>query len=107
MKKSDYLKSLFSEKGMTMKSIALNLGMSQPLFSQKVNGIRVFKNEEIAKLLKLLDMSYEEVFLAKKTKTIHDNNEFIVVVDGQEYVFDNSLKNKITKYIKKMERSTL
>lgn len=105
MKKSEYIKGLIRSKGFKIKDMALKMGITQASLSNKINGHRIFKEKEIDTLLKILNMSYEEVFNVNEVKLI-DNNKVIVVVDNYKVavskpvaemlkrILDNELKKE-------------
>ena len=55
----DYLLSL---KGLKRKNIADNLGIAQTTLNKKIKGDIRITLEEIISIMKLLDMSFDEIF---------------------------------------------
>lgn len=51
------------EKGYTQPELAKLIGISTNAYCMKERGIREFRVREINMLLKLLDVTYEEIFL--------------------------------------------
>ena len=106
MKKSDYLKSLISFKNLKMKDVALQLGISSSALSLKINGHRPFKTVEVEVLLKILRMSYEEVFNPKQA-IITNENQIEVKINNKSYVLNKIFENKITQYVKRLEKEKI
>ena len=52
-------------RGYTQAELASLMGLSQQAYSKKERGDREFKIEEIRKLKKILNVSYEELFNEK------------------------------------------
>lgn len=61
--KYEKLMLVLESKGFTRKKLASILGVTYPAVIAKLSGKRAFKFEEVNKILKLLDMKYEELFL--------------------------------------------
>lgn len=99
MKQSDYIKSLINAKNLRMKDVALKLGIKPSSLSLKINGRRRFKDNEVKILLGLLQMSYEEVFMAKEIKII-ENDKKVISVDNTKYTVSEPTVNKILDIIK-------
>lgn len=55
------LKGRMVEKRISQQQAARALGIQQPTFSQKCNGVREFKVGEVQRLVKLLEIPDEEV----------------------------------------------
>ena len=49
--------------GLTQNDIAKALGMARATYCVKEQGKKEFTQKEVSKILKLLDMKYEEIFL--------------------------------------------
>lgn len=57
------LKGKIVEKYNTQSNFAKALGISSPSWTKRIRGIADFKCSEISKMIKLLDLTEEEVFL--------------------------------------------
>lgn len=101
MKKSDYIKSLFRDKKIKIKDVALKMGISPSTLSAKINGHRVFKEKEIQILLSALDMTYEKVFQQKEIKIIDDDKK-VITIDGQSFEISKDDANTIITKIKEV-----
>lgn len=55
------------EKGYTQIELAKKLGISTYAYNQKENGKTDFRMNEINMILELLECTYEEIFLYKKS----------------------------------------
>lgn len=56
--------------GMSQKSVAKILGITQTQYSKKECGLSSFKDSEINILIKLFDKSYEELFKEEENEVL-------------------------------------
>jgi predicted transcriptional regulator len=63
MVKYPKLKALLCEKGLTQQEFSKIIGIGYDAFSFKINGKRKFTIDEIEKILKFFQKSFEEIFL--------------------------------------------
>jgi transcriptional regulator with XRE-family HTH domain len=102
MTQGDYIKSLLRGKKIKHSYIAEKMGISTSTFSNKLNGYRIFKEPEIKILLKILGMSYEEVFNTNSI-TIVANDKKTVYINGEKFVISNKLASEIISIIQEKE----
>jgi transcriptional regulator with XRE-family HTH domain len=100
MKKADYIKSLFREKKLKVKDVALRMNISSSTLSAKINGHRIFKEREIQILLEMLNMTYEEVFKTENVSIV-DNDKEIVIVGKEKFAVSYPTAGQIIEIIKK------
>ena len=61
MVNANKIKGRMAEMGISQEEAAEALGIKQPTFSQKCNGVRDFKTHEVQKLVALLNIDDKDV----------------------------------------------
>lgn len=59
--KNNKLKEILQKKGLRQTDLSQELGLSKSALSQKINGLREFKQSEIIKMADYLGLTIDEV----------------------------------------------
>lgn len=72
MPNTEKIKLRLADKGLSQKAVSELLGIAQPTFSQKLNGLRPFylsEAEQLASLLDIPDSEFGDYFFNKKLRS--------------------------------------